>query len=313
MNYIPISSIAKFIGKCKYSSFEKEFINVLQSYHLHIWDDMIINYLEEINIYQPNVKLIKDRFSELEVDDSLSATQNFEILCKRKRVRKFLADKGVEQVDIDTSTVKTEQDVEADVKEIISNDIQEFITDQTYDETVIEEVAQKNDLDIEIVKSVAIKERGTTLENNTIEYLKQTTKYNNYIEQKRVRKDFNFSKNKNKYSISGKIDLVGLNDDDIRCVYEIKNRKSSYLHMNPPEYDYIQLYCYIYLVGKKGKIVSQCDGDVMIHETISKKEAVYEFENNIKPLLDEHMEKANKIIENKYSKETFELISEFLN
>jgi hypothetical protein len=305
MNYIPISSIAKFIGKCKYSSFEKEFINILQSYHTKTFDDLKRCYLEEIDIYQPNVNLILSKFPNLKFDHNLSATQNFEKLCQRKRVRKFLSSQDF--FDSVTTTVKTEKDKEEVVKETIKEDIQEFITDQIYDETVVEQVAENNNLPIDIVKSVAIKERGTVLETNTIDYLKSNTKYDSYIEQKKVYGRFA------NFVTSGKIDLVGLMDGDIRCVYEIKNRKSEYLHINPPEYDYIQLYCYIYLVGKKGKIVSQYDGDVIIHQTISKKVAAYEFENNIKPLLDDCIKWANKIIENKYSKETFELLSEFLN
>lgn len=304
MNYIPISSIAKFIGKCKYSSFEKEFINILQSYHPTIFNELKKCYLEEIDIYRPTVNLIISKFPNLEIDNNLSATQNFKILGQRKRVRKFLH--FVDKFDQKT-TVTTEKDKEESVKEVIESDIQEFITDETYNETVVEKIAEHNDLDVDIVKSVAIKERGTTLETNTIEYLKSVTKYDNYIEQKKVYGRFS------NFVTSGKVDLVGLSGRDIRCVYEIKNRKSEYLHINPPEYDYIQLYCYIYLIGKKGKLVSQYNGDVIVHETITKKFATYEFENNIKPLLEQNIKIANKIIQNKYSKETFDLLSEFLN
>jgi len=300
MNYVPISSVAKLIGKCRYSSFEKELINILQLYHNSTWEDLKHCYMEDLQIYQPNVKIIHSKFPELSIDDSLSATENYQNLIRHKRVRKFLNQQEPKKVEI--KEFKTERDVEEEVKEIIQKDIKTYI--EKDDDAILEKVSKETNINLNIIESVAIKERGTVLEMDTIDFLKENTKYNGFIEQKRVRQQFE------KYAISGKIDLIGLTNDEIRCVYEIKNRKSEYLHLNPPEYDFIQLYCYIYLIGKKkGKIVSQYNGDVLTHETVLFEEAEYEFENNIKPLLDKCIKRANKLIKNKYSKETFELFS----
>lgn len=305
MNYIPISSVARFINKCKYSCFEKELVNVLQTYHYGIWTDLNRCYLEEIEIYQPNIELIKEKFPHLKIDQNLSATENFEKLIQNDAIKKYF--EKSEEVDLTTIQVKTEGDIQKEVLEEINDHIQEFVQEEEYDDVKLHEIAAETNLDLGIIEQVAIKERGTVLENNTIHFLKTTGKYNNYEEQKRVRKQFD------NYVISGKIDLIGLNDKDIRCVYEIKNRKSEFLHLNPPEYDYIQLYCYIYLVGKKGKLVSQCDGDILVHETISKKDAKREFENNIKPLLDKYFKKANKLIKNKKSKKTLEFLGKHIS
>jgi len=311
MNYIPIGKISSFIGEHNYCSFEQTLADVLSTTHKTVWNDLVRCYQEDLYIYQPQLELILEKFPKLKTDPEKSATQNVQTLMLKEKVRKFL--ETVSEESFSEEPVQTKKDVEDHVKGLIekTKEYKKYTSTDVEEFGLIEEIADEHGIDKKIVKSVVVKDRGTVLESSTIDHLKQQCdKYNKYEEQMVARKTLVTDSDPYiLYTINGRMDLAAFTAGELRCIFEVKNRTSEFLHEHPPRYDMIQLYTYMYIMNKcKGKLVSQYNGDVIIHETVTRKYAVKEFEEVIKPALDDAMERANHLIRDKYSLEMMNIV-----
>jgi hypothetical protein len=313
--YVPVSYVSAFAGRHKWNSFEDTFLLILKKYRKNDFVKLV-ETAEQDHIYKQNVDLIRKKFPDLDYNEELSATQNYNKLILNKKVCKYLNKLEIKEVKVEK---KIQEQIEEEVKEKIVEkaEYKEFIKDSKGDIKVpiIEDHAP------EIVKSIVLKDRGTLLEDDTIGFIRSWPKilknrHGKYDvqEQVYVKKYFSTDKNSNPlgyekypkvkgiiYTISGKIDAL-LPD----CILEIKNRQN---HFMEPQYDIDQLITYIIILGLNGRLIQQFQDYIKIGRRIKYKNAEKEWIESLKPSLDKAIIKANCILKSTNSKETIDLVN----
>lgn len=314
MNYIPISMVSSFAGRHIWCTFEESFLKILKNYKKDEFSKLMHIASQDI-IYKQNIDFIKTTIPNINYDDNLSATQNYNKLILNKNVCKLLNNITSPEIVIKKITEEHEEIVKHKIQNTI--EYKNFINDSTGDV----EIPVFKEYSTDIVKSISLKDRGTNLEYSTVDFLKSRPKilkdrYGKYFleEQVYIKRYFSTDQNSDPlgydkypkikgiiYTISGSVDAL-IPD---MCVLEIKNRQNEFME---PSYDIDQLCVYMIILKLDGRLVQQFQDFVKIGKKIKYQNAEKRWIESLKPDLDIAIINSNRLLATMDSKEMIDIV-----
>lgn len=342
-NYLPVSKISAFIGRHEYQSPEDVIFSLIQSYKKNLWKKIMTEYILEKYVYGKNLDLLINKF-KIYKSDNVSSTDQYLLLLKSvngKFYQEYLASLPMVNVNVDELCQKlsSRQDIEADAHAKLINNLKfnEYIKDPkpTNEAETALILSREIGHDAETVRHLLVKTRGTNLEYDTFDKLKNNAAlvalYKNYALMKPNRlfkRYFAVGKDphgrqydvmgqvypinsKCSYTISGRIDGAVYCNGEVKALIEIKNRRSSFFQ---PQYDIDQVIIYMIIhpeLDTNGHLVEQMNGEVRVHPPISYQTAVNEWKK-LKPLIDDQMIYATTLL-SEGGKPLFDLLEKYLS
>lgn len=237
---INASDVAAIIGKNKFKPrnevFEQIAIEhgILECEESNILDEVQTNLCEEI-------KDVLVSNTAIEVEKSMQIFERH----TEKLIIKDIIHKALNETPILSSQVKTPEDVQTVINSICKNtDSSNSALEEAIKNPTIKKFIKESKEIVESVKSINTL-RGQKLEEKSTDAYESTS---GVKVKSRNSKCYIYAKNN--WKIAGRVD--GLTDD---AVVETKTRRRFW--PSPPEYDIIQLRCYMKLCSKKVGILNE--------------------------------------------------------